>query len=397
MKTNTVTGSMKVASFLILLVISFPTLAQDQNQEEAKSTTKDLARPAFESALLGEMQSVMVQTPKTLEWDFQHRFGTVENGLTDFYGIYAPGANIRMGLTYTPMDRLAVGIGLTRNKMALDLNAKYAIFRQTKEKGMPVSVSYYGNVVANTQAGNYKEELHRLSFYNEHAIGNQKPSDFLHTAITQLNSLGVTKDNNADLLRRYFLASLSPSIRALLTVVDESTAVDKLALIADKSFEILNTGNTLSMAAAATPAQTFTNTDTTELALQLQTMQTQFNTLQQSISAITAQLNNLNAPVPRQNAFSAPRNRNFPRQVLRSKSPGRMTCFYHTKFGRDARKCMLGCRYYTNSYAVDNPMCIYHHKFQQQARSCVPGCKFNKNNTSRPSSPSFLTHPPKNE
>jgi hypothetical protein len=199
MKTNYVNGSMKVVSFLILLTISLPVLAQDPAEETTKSTTKELARPAFESALLGEMQSVMVQTPKTLEWDFQHRFGTVENGLTDFYGIYAPGANIRMGLTYTPMDRLAVGIGLTRNKMALDLNAKYAIFRQTKEQGMPVSVSYFGNVVANTQAGNYKEELHRLSFYNELIVArriNSKISVQISPSFTHYNAVDTLYSND---------------------------------------------------------------------------------------------------------------------------------------------------------------------------------------------------------
>ena len=158
-------------SFLLALLITIPAIAQDD--EAAKPATKELARPAFESALLGEMQSVVVPTAKTLEFDFQHRFGTVENGLTDLFGIYSSGANIRMGMTYTPINRLALGLGLTKNKMALDLNAKYAIFQQSKEGGTPISVTYFGNVVAETAKGDYTTNVQRLSFYNEVIIARR--------------------------------------------------------------------------------------------------------------------------------------------------------------------------------------------------------------------------------
>ncbi|MBL7847002.1 MAG: hypothetical protein JNL40_06005 [Cyclobacteriaceae bacterium] len=197
MKTHNLPAMMKGISLLVVLTLSLPAFAQDE--EAAKSDKKELARPAFESALLGEMQSVVVQTPKTLEWDFMHRFGTVENGLKDFYGIYAPGANIRMGLTYTPMDKLAVGIGLTKANMALDLNAKYAVFRQSKDNSMPVSVSYFGNVVANTQAGNYKEETHRLSFYNELIVAkrfNSKISVQISPSFTHYNAVDTLYSND---------------------------------------------------------------------------------------------------------------------------------------------------------------------------------------------------------
>ncbi len=197
MKTNNLPGMLKVVSFLIAATLTLPVFGQDE--EAAKTTTKEYARPAFESALLGEMQSVVVQTPKTLEWDFQHRFGPVTNGIKDFYGIYAPGANIRMGLTYTPIDRLSVGIGLTRTNMALDVSAKYAIFRQTKDNKMPVSISYFGNVVANTQAGTYKEELHRLSFYNELIIAkrfNSKISVQISPSFTHYNAVDTLYSND---------------------------------------------------------------------------------------------------------------------------------------------------------------------------------------------------------
>ena len=176
-----------LAVALFVFVIS-PVAAQDE--PAASAPTKELARPAFESALLGEMQSVIVPTAKTLEWDFQHRFGTVEKGLTDFFGIYSPGANIRMGLTYTPIEKLAVGIGLTKNKMALDLNAKYAIFQQAKEGGTPVNVTFYGNVLAETEKGDYKDNLQRLAFYSELIVARR-----INSKISVQISPSFTHDN----------------------------------------------------------------------------------------------------------------------------------------------------------------------------------------------------------
>ncbi len=197
MKTNNFPVIVKCTFFLIAATLTLPVFGQDE--EAAKTPTKEYARPAFESALLGEMQSVVVQSTKTLEWDFQHRFGPVENGVKDFFGIYAPGANIRMGITYTPIDRLALGVGLTRNKMAIDLNAKYAIFKQTKDDKMPVSISYFGNVVYNSQAGNYKENTHRASFYNELIIArriNSKISIQVSPSFTHFNAVDTLYKND---------------------------------------------------------------------------------------------------------------------------------------------------------------------------------------------------------
>lgn len=189
----------QLASVLVVLLIAVISPAIAQDEPAATSTTKELARSPFESALLGEMQSVIVPTAKTLEWDFQHRFGSVENGITDLFGIYAPGANIRMGLTYTPIERLAVGIGLTKNKMALDVNAKYALLRQTKEAGMPVSLTYFGNVVAATEKGDYTSEVQRLSFYNEVIVArriNSKISVQISPSFTHFNSVSDSAYNH---------------------------------------------------------------------------------------------------------------------------------------------------------------------------------------------------------
>src|SRR5580765_5488695 len=126
-----------------LFFLSAPAFCQDdENKEDKKEDdSKKPARPAFESPQLMDEQSVVVQSPKTLEFNLQHRFGAINaNHLKDLYGIYAP-ANIRMGFSYTPIKNLALGFGTSKLKMYVDVNAKYAILKQAKNWSIPVSVT----------------------------------------------------------------------------------------------------------------------------------------------------------------------------------------------------------------------------------------------------------------
>ena len=80
----------------------------------------------FESIWIIDNQTVMVPFKNTLEFDIQHRFGLVENGYEDFWGLYAP-SNIRLGFSYVPINNLMVGFGLTKQNLTWDFNAKYAL------------------------------------------------------------------------------------------------------------------------------------------------------------------------------------------------------------------------------------------------------------------------------
>ncbi|MCP4457501.1 MAG: hypothetical protein GY816_05660 [Cytophagales bacterium] len=126
--------------FSFLFVGSFQVIAQEEETE------KEYARAPFESAVLIENQTVIVPYAGTLEWDMVHRFGTMQNGKSDLYGLYGEGANIRMGLTYSIKDNLALGVGFTKYNQYVDFNLKYAILKQTKDWSMPVSLTYYGNM-----------------------------------------------------------------------------------------------------------------------------------------------------------------------------------------------------------------------------------------------------------
>lgn len=146
-----------LSSFLAICLSSLPGMLLAQEDSTAAAKTEEESVPkkvkpvknTFQSIWIIDNQTVMVPQKKTLEMDIMHRFGVVNNGYKDFWGLFAP-SNIRMGINYSPIDNLNLGIGLTKTSMMLDLNAKYALIKQTKNK-YPVSISYYVNAAVDTR------------------------------------------------------------------------------------------------------------------------------------------------------------------------------------------------------------------------------------------------------
>ncbi len=120
----------------------------ESSEIEAPGKVKPV-KNTFESVWIIDNQTVMVPVKHTLEMDIMHRFGVIDKGYRDFWGFFAP-SNIRLGINYSPINNLNLGIGITKNNMLFDASAKYAIIKQTKGK-YPVSVTYYGNVAINTK------------------------------------------------------------------------------------------------------------------------------------------------------------------------------------------------------------------------------------------------------
>jgi hypothetical protein len=152
--------------------------AQDSTEVNAETAAPAKVKPVkntFQSIWIIDNQTVMVPIKGTMEWDFQHRMGLVNNGAEDLWGLYGASANIRLGVNYSPINKLNLGIGITKNSMLLDLNAKYAIISQTKGK-YPVSVTWYGNAADDTRkkenivlydGTEMKHNSDRYTFFNQ--------------------------------------------------------------------------------------------------------------------------------------------------------------------------------------------------------------------------------------
>lgn len=129
---------------LILSLISVFSFAQEEATEAAQE--KDYPVSAvFESGTLIDNQTTVIPDAKTLEMVIQHKFSSIDKGLSNIWGIYGS-ANIRLALNYVPVKNVQIGAGLTRKYMTTDLNAKWTVLQQTRKNTIPVSVALYGNI-----------------------------------------------------------------------------------------------------------------------------------------------------------------------------------------------------------------------------------------------------------
>ncbi len=198
------TTKILLISIALSILIGNPLAAQD---EEDKG--KRPVRAPFESALLIDTQSVIVPTAKTLELDMTHRFGVVENGISDFFGMYAPGANIRLGLTYSLVENLSLGVGFSKLNKYVDFNAKYAILKQTRDWSTPINLTAYGNIAIDTRGSeNFEESVHRLSSYVELIVATR-----IHSKITIQVSPSFSHFNAVDSLLKNDMIGIGVSGR----------------------------------------------------------------------------------------------------------------------------------------------------------------------------------------
>ena len=116
-----------------------------------------------------------------LDFKIGHRFGTLEEGITNFFGLDQ--SSVRIGFDYGVTDRLMVGIGRSGYQKTVDGFAKYKILRQCEEGcGMPITASFVvGSSVTTLVAqdvpwyapGQTDYFSHRLSYNMQLVIGRK--------------------------------------------------------------------------------------------------------------------------------------------------------------------------------------------------------------------------------
>ena len=142
---------MKLMKKIILLAFSFAPLfvsAQDDLLSELDKTAQegtDYTIATFKGTRLVNGHSIETKNAGSLEFIFQHRFGAVNGGLYEMFGLDE--AFVRLGLDYGITDRLSVSIGRNSADKIMDGYLKYKVLRQsTGEKAFPFSVTALGGM-----------------------------------------------------------------------------------------------------------------------------------------------------------------------------------------------------------------------------------------------------------
>jgi hypothetical protein len=137
---------------LILSLISFGIFAQDDlmniiNQDSTKEINYTTA--TFKSTRVMNGHSIERMVPGQLDVRISHRFGTLNSGGYNFFGLDQ--SNIHLGLEYGIFKWLMIGVGRSEFEKTYDGFAKFSILRQSSgAKDMPVSVSVVTSIALKT-------------------------------------------------------------------------------------------------------------------------------------------------------------------------------------------------------------------------------------------------------
>jgi len=206
---------MKKNILIIILFALITNLSFAQDATTAAAKEKDYPVSAvFESGYLIDAQTTTIHDVKTLDMVIQHKFGTIDQGTTNLWGIYGS-ANIRMGLDYVPLKNLQIGAGITKKYMTTDVRAKWNILQQTRKNTIPVSVALFGTVgfdgrsVSAFESGLVQEAWtgpvyhyrfsDRVSYFSQLIVSRQFCKEFALQAgvsFTHYNAVGTAYDHD---------------------------------------------------------------------------------------------------------------------------------------------------------------------------------------------------------
>ncbi|MEI8226198.1 MAG: DUF5777 family beta-barrel protein [Bacteroidota bacterium] len=191
----------KIFIVLILSLFISPLFSQEETQTQEKSKP---VRFTFGTTILIDNHTVATPYKGGLELEIHHRFSLIEN-YHNLFGIQGS-ANTRIGLNYGITDRLMVGAGTTKDYKLQDIQWKYLILQQTEDNSMPVSLSYYGNIVADLRkeeefgpAASFRE-IHRLSYFTQLIVArkiNEMFSVQVAPSLAYFNSVPLNADTAA--------------------------------------------------------------------------------------------------------------------------------------------------------------------------------------------------------
>ncbi len=141
---------------LILVVIffaSFSVTAQDDLLSTLENDVADerttFAEATFKGSRIINGHSIITRKKKSMEFLISHRFGKVNSGAYNFFGL--DNANVRFALEYGLTDRLTMGIGRNSFEKTYDAFGKFGFLRQQSGAlNIPVSITWLSSIAMKT-------------------------------------------------------------------------------------------------------------------------------------------------------------------------------------------------------------------------------------------------------
>lgn len=139
-------------TLLLGLLTSLPLVGQDDLMdllEDIEGERTDYAYATFKTVRLVNGQSIELPAPGVLQLIIAHRFGRVNGGFYELFGLDQ--ANMRLGFEYGLSPHLTLGIGRVTRQKTYDGFVKYKLLRQsTGKRVMPITLAGLSSVSVNT-------------------------------------------------------------------------------------------------------------------------------------------------------------------------------------------------------------------------------------------------------
>ncbi|GEO05951.1 hypothetical protein AAE02nite_36150 [Adhaeribacter aerolatus] len=191
-----------LASFLLL---PFSAAAQDDLLALAdadSAVTSDFTTATFKTTRIINGHSVQTIPGKELLFMISHRFGTLDGGAYNFFGLDA--ATIRLALEYGLTDRFSVGVGRSSLEKTYDGYLKYKLLRQKEGTwAAPVTVTGFASTAITTlrydNAEKNEDFSSRLAYTYQLLIArkfNDRFSLQLSPTLVHRNLVTTTRDEN---------------------------------------------------------------------------------------------------------------------------------------------------------------------------------------------------------
>jgi len=112
------------------------------DEDQASTSRKSFVTATFKATRIINGHSIENVGAGVLDFRISHRFGPVNQGISDFFGL--DGATTRLGFDYGITDWLMVGLGRSSYQKEVDGFFKAKVLRQTESNSMPISLSVVG-------------------------------------------------------------------------------------------------------------------------------------------------------------------------------------------------------------------------------------------------------------
>lgn len=198
-----------VTFFCISLVFTLSAFAQEdllKELEDSQPPATDYTFQTFKGTRLVNGHTTESKAKGTLEFIFAHRFGAINTGYFEMFGLDE--AYVRLGVDYGLTDNMSVSIGRNSVDKTLDGYIKYKLARQRKGLStFPVNITGLAGVAYQFSpkkelAPDGFQNVDRLAYVGQLLISRKWNTNFsmqLMPTIIHRNAVDQTQDNNDQL------------------------------------------------------------------------------------------------------------------------------------------------------------------------------------------------------